>query len=57
MSYVIINEKGLNAGCVANNKREALADLSKRNGREIQWKEVRRCSFGELLDTIWPNED
>lgn len=51
MSYVIINEKGLKAGCVANNKKEALAWLSEENNREVQWKEVRRCSFGELIDT------
>ena len=53
MSYIIINEKGMKAGCVANNKREALAELSEENGREVLWKEVRRCNFNELIDTLW----
>lgn len=47
----ILNEKGFNAGCVANNKREALAWFSEKNGREVQWKEVRRCSFTQLIQT------
>ena len=57
MSYIILNEKGLNAGCVANNKREALAWLSEKNGREVQWKEVRRCSFTQLIQAYLADWD
>ncbi len=52
MMYVILNEKGNNAVSFADNKHLALADLSAKNNREVKWKEVRRVTFREVIETL-----
>ena len=52
MYYAIMNKKDKNAYTRANNKYEALQQLSEANGREIKWIEVRRVNCAQLLEIM-----